>query len=65
LQVPLTAQLYLDNAQPLDAYLLKIGQRQEPYMSQQGKPVDNWTGMTGVRQWISEVPTHEQGKDRH
>jgi serine/threonine protein kinase len=52
LQVPMTAQLYLDAAKSLDAHLLRIKQRHEPYRSQQGMPVDNWNGMSSAKEWI-------------
>jgi serine/threonine protein kinase len=50
--LPITAQLFLDNASSLDDYLLKTGQRQEKYKSEKGVPIDNWTGMSSPDKWI-------------
>jgi serine/threonine protein kinase len=52
LPIPITVQRFLHNATPLDQYLLKTGQRAQPYTSQQGVPVDNWNGMSNHSKWI-------------
>jgi serine/threonine protein kinase len=52
MKLPITAQLYLHDAVPLDDYLLRTNQRTEPYLSRKGVPYDNWNGMPDPNQWI-------------
>ncbi|WP_295798016.1 protein kinase [Mucilaginibacter sp.] len=51
-ELPVTVQFFLDDAVPLETYLTNIGQRTRPYLSQRGKTIDNWTGMSDPKTWI-------------
>ncbi len=50
--LPVTAQLFLKDTLALDDYLVEIGERQHPYKSKRGVPVDNWSGMSNPGAWI-------------
>jgi serine/threonine protein kinase len=52
LLLPITCQLFLTDAISLDDYLLKTGQRAEPYLSTQGIPHDNWHGLSDHNKWL-------------
>jgi serine/threonine protein kinase len=52
MQLPVTAQLFLQEAISLDDYLLKIRQRMTPYKGQKGISDNNWNGMNDPSIWI-------------
>lgn len=52
IMLPITVQFYLNNAVPLDDYLVNINQRTERYVSKKNDIIDNWNGMNDPSKWI-------------
>lgn len=50
--LPVSVQLFLDDARDLDEYLVMTRQRSEKYRSRKGVPHDNWPGISNPAKWI-------------